>query len=62
MKIKNTVFWFIEILIWTLILLFTACYSYRKGYVDCAKDFYNGKVKVDLLEREDGVKEWIWIK
>ena len=31
---------------------------YQKGYVDAVKDFYKGKTKVDLIENEDGTKEW----
>ena len=34
---------------------------YKQGYIDCAKDFYKGKMKVDLIENPDGTKEWKWI-
>lgn len=32
--------------------------AYEKGYVAACKDFYKGKVKYDLIENEDGTKEW----
>lgn len=32
--------------------------NYEKGYLDACKDFYKGKLKYDLIENEDGTKEW----
>ena len=34
----------------------------KQGYIMCAKDFYKGEMKVDLIENADGTKEWKWIK
>lgn len=31
---------------------------YKKGYIDACKDFYKGKLKYDLVENEDGTREW----
>ena len=59
---KKIVFWWIAVFIWIIILYFTAWYNYRQGYEECAKDFYQGKMKVDLIEKSDGTKEWKWIK
>ena len=56
------IFWWLEVFIWATILSFTAWWNYRKGYEECAKDFYQGKMKVDLIEKSDGTKEWEWIK
>lgn len=33
----------------------------KDGYIECAKDFYAGKMKVDLIENTDGTREWKWI-
>ena len=33
----------------------------KDGYIECAKDFYAGKMKVDLIENPDGTREWKWI-
>jgi hypothetical protein len=62
MSKKKIVFWWIAVFIWIIILYFTAWYNYRKGYEECAKDFYQGKMKIDLVENKDGTKEWKWIK
>ena len=35
---------------------------YKKGYIDACKDFYKGKLKYDLIENEDGTREWKEIK
>lgn len=32
--------------------------GYQQGYVDACKDFYKGKLKYDLVENEDGTREW----
>ena len=31
---------------------------YEKGYIDACKDFHKGKLKYDLVENEDGTREW----
>lgn len=59
---NKIIFWWVAVFIWIIILFFTAWYNYRKGYEECAKDFYQGKMKVDLVENKDGTKEWKWIK
>lgn len=59
---KKIIFWWIAVFIWIIILFFTAWYNYRQGYEECAKDFYQGKMKIDLVENKDGTKEWEWIK
>lgn len=59
---NKIIFWWLEVFIWTTILFFAAWWNYRKGYEECAKDFYQGKMKVDLIEKSDGTKEWKWIK
>lgn len=33
----------------------------KDGYIECAKDFYAGKMKVNLIENPDGTREWKWI-
>jgi hypothetical protein len=33
--------------------------GYDRGYKACAHDFYEGKVKVDLVELPNGEKRWI---
>ena len=32
--------------------------AYTEGYLQCAKDFYQGKIKADLVKQENG--EVIW--
>ena len=32
--------------------------NYEQGYLDACKDFYNGKLKFDLVENENGEKIW----
>jgi hypothetical protein len=32
--------------------------KYEEGYLDACKDFYKGKPKYDLIENEDGTREW----
>ena len=32
--------------------------NYEEGYLDACKDFYQGKLKYDLVENSDGTKEW----
>lgn len=32
--------------------------NYEEGYLDACKDFYQGKLKYDLVENPDGTKEW----
>jgi len=59
---NKIIFWWIETFVWATILFFTAWWNHRKGYEECAKDFYQGKMKVDLIENADGTKEWKWIK
>ena len=49
-KNKFIFLWF-EGFIWTTILLFIVWWSYRKGYEECAIDFYQGKMKVILIEK-----------
>jgi len=36
--------------------------SYEQGYLDACKDFYNGKMKYDLIKNNDGTVEWKKIK
>ena len=31
---------------------------YKKGYIDACKDFHKSKLKYDLVENEDGTREW----
>ena len=31
--------------------------NYEEGYLDACKDFYQGKLKYDLVENPDGTKE-----
>lgn len=62
MSIKDVVICFVTLLVITACILMVHNISYRAGYEDCAKDFYKGKVKVDLIENADGTKEWKWIK
>lgn len=62
MNKKEIIFLVIEVFIWISILFFTAWYNYRQGYEECAKDFYQGKMEIDLIENPDGTKEWKWIK
>jgi len=32
--------------------------KYEEGYLDACKDFYKGKLKYDLIENDDGTREW----
>ena len=32
--------------------------QYECGYIDACKDFYQGKLKYDLVEHNDGTKTW----
>ena len=32
--------------------------NYEEGYLDACEDFYQGKLKYDLVENPDGTKEW----
>lgn len=59
---NKIIFWWLEKFIWATILFFTAWLNYRQGYEKCAKDFYQGKMEIDLVEKSDGTKEWKWIK
>lgn len=36
--------------------------TYEQGYVDACKDFYQGKLKYDLISNPDGTREWKKIK
>lgn len=45
------------VFIWVTILFFTVWWSYRKGYEKCAIDFYQGRMKVNLIKKSDGTKE-----
>jgi hypothetical protein len=52
----------IGVIIGTAICAKSAVEQARKdGYIECAKDFYAGKMKVDLIENTDGTREWKWI-
>lgn len=31
---------------------------FDEGYIQACKDFHSGKLKADLIENEDGTKEW----
>lgn len=65
MSFKEFKFFIINIIIvfiFLMISIFITKRSYNLGYMDCAKDFYKGKMKVDLIENADGTKEWKWIK
>lgn len=35
---------------------------FDEGYIQACKDFYSGKLKADLIENEDGTKEWKMLK
>lgn len=62
MNIKDIAIHIVVLLVITTLFFIVYKLSYRAGYEDCAKDFYKGKVKVDLIENADGTKEWKWIK
>ena len=32
--------------------------NYERGYLDACKDFYQGKIKYELVEHTDGTKTW----
>jgi len=36
--------------------------QYENGYIDACKDFYQGKLKYDLVSNSDGTREWKKIK
>lgn len=36
--------------------------QYEQGYKDACADFYQGKLKYDLIEHKDGTKTWERIK
>lgn len=36
--------------------------SYKAGYRQACKDFHKGKVKCELVDNEDGTREWKFIK
>lgn len=36
--------------------------QYENGYIDACKDFYQGKLKYDLITNPDGTREWKKIK
>ena len=36
--------------------------QYENGYIDACKDFYQGKLKYDLVSNPDGTREWKKIK
>ena len=58
--------------VWLLIFVVAFCFvmltldaansSYRRGYeigyIDACKDFYQGKIKYELVEHADGTKTW----
>lgn len=33
--------------------------KYEEGYVQACKDFYQGKLKYQLVESKDGTRNWI---
>ena len=52
----------IGVMIGTIICASSAIEQAKKdGYIECAKDFYAGKMKVELIENTDGTREWKWI-
>lgn len=56
-KILNIVLFIVLIL---LILSDFIFYKriYESGYIDACKDFYQGKVRYDLITNPDGTREW----
>lgn len=62
MNIKDIAIHIVVLLVITTLFFIVYELSYRAGYEACAKDFYKGKMKVDLVEKADGTKEWKWIK
>ena len=36
--------------------------QYEQGYIDACKDFYQGKLKYDLITNPDGTRSWQKIK
>ena len=62
MNIKDIALYIVVFLIIFICVTVVKSVSYRTGYEACAKDFYKGKMKVDLVEKADGTKEWKWIK
>ena len=62
MNIKDIALYIVVFLIVFFCAIVIWSVSYQNGYEACAKDFYKGKIKVDLVENADGTKEWKWIK
>lgn len=63
MSKRSKLIWFIlDCLILAILMFLTNRLSYKEGYEECAKDFYKGKMKINLIENADGTKEWKWIK
>ena len=57
---KNFFFaWFISSLIIFIFIKVFFWWGIVVGYKNCAKDFYKGKMKVELVENEDGTKDWV---
>lgn len=60
----NTIYKILNIvLIIVLILLILSDFIfynriYESGYIDACKDFYQGKVRYDLITNPDGTREW----
>lgn len=66
----NNVLWIHSIIMVIVLVLFyagiyafieahknSAKSNYEEGYLDACKDFYQGKLKYDLVENPDGTKE-----
>lgn len=49
-----------------LLIIIIACVltllGFNVGYKQCAADFYEGKVDVELVEYKNGERRWEWIK
>lgn len=44
-----------------VILFVVFSLGFRTGYKECAIDFYEGKVQVELIEMPNGERKWEWI-
>lgn len=66
MSSDKKLFWLVFIIgIWITMAIISCMfvigsYNYEKGYKDAVNDFYNGKLKMERIEKN--VVEYKWIK
>lgn len=56
--LKETLYILICLMIFSILFYFNCKQEYELGYKEACKDFYNGKLRYDLIENPDGSREW----